>query len=157
MDGVSTAASVIAVIQISSQVFDFCRTYYLNVKDARNDIRRLRNEITSPQDVLVSVVDLANVRSSTSMHTLDLVNKEGGPLEQCQLELTALAARLSPNESSTLKLALRTMKWPLSSKEVDRTLAAIGRYKSSFILALTTDQACVTFADNFRFIHCILT
>ncbi|CZR54758.1 uncharacterized protein PAC_04642 [Phialocephala subalpina] len=144
MDGVSTAASVIAVIQISSQIFDFCRTYYLNVKDARNDIQRLRNEITSLQDVLVSVVDLANARNSTSMHTLDLVNKEDGPLKQCQLELTALAARLSPDDTSKLKLALRTMKWPLSSKEVDRTLVAIGRYKSSFILALTTDQAALT-------------
>lgn len=141
MDGVSIAASVIAVVQISAQIFDFCRIYYLNVKDARNDIQRLRNEIASLQDVLVSVVDLANVRSSTSMHTLDLVNKEDGPLKQCQLELTALAARLSLDESSKLKLGLRTMKWPLSSKEVDRTLVAIGRYKSSFILALTTDQA----------------
>jgi ankyrin repeat domain-containing protein 50 len=141
MDGLSTAASVIAVIQISSQIFDFCRTYYLNVKDARNDIQRLQNEITSLQDVLVRVADLANVRNSTPMHTLDLVNKEDGLLKQCQLELTALAARLSPDESSKLKLALKTMKWPLSRKEVDRTLVAIGRYKSSFILALTTDQA----------------
>ena len=146
MDGVSTAASVLAVIQISSQIFDFCRTYYLNVKDARNDIQRLRNEITSLQDVLVSVVDLVNGRNSTSMHTLDLINKEYGPLRQCQLDLKVLAARLNPDESSKLKLTIRMMKWPFSSKEMDRTLIAIGRYKSSFILALTIDQAYVTLA-----------
>jgi hypothetical protein len=32
MDDLSTAASVIAAIQISEHVFDLCRTYYLEVK-----------------------------------------------------------------------------------------------------------------------------
>jgi hypothetical protein len=41
MDGLSAAASVIAVLQISAQLFDLCRTYYLNVKDARKDTQRL--------------------------------------------------------------------------------------------------------------------
>jgi ankyrin repeat domain-containing protein 50 len=144
MDGLSAAASAIAVIQISFQIFDFCMTYYLNVKDARNDIQRLRNEIISLQDILISVIDLVNAPNSGSMHTLDLVNKDEGSLKQCQLELTALAAKLDPGEtSSKFKLALRTVKWPLNSKEVHKTLAAISRYKSLFVLALTTDQVYV--------------
>lgn len=142
MDGLSAAASVIAVIQISAQLFDLCRTYYLNVKDARKDIQRLRNEINSLQDVLVNVVDLANAPESASLKTLDLINKQDGPLNQCQLELTALLAKLDPGEStSKVKLALRSLKWPLHSKEIDQALLAIGRYKNSFVLALTTDQA----------------
>lgn len=142
MDGLSAAASVIAVIQISAQVFDLCRTYYLNVKDARKDIQRLQNEITSLQDVLVNVVDLANAPESTSLKTLNLVKKDDGPLNSCRLELTALLTKLDPGEStSKVKLALRSLKWPLQSREIDKALLAIGRYKASFVLALSTDQA----------------
>jgi len=144
MDGLSAAASVVAVIQISAQLFDLCRTYYLNVKDARKDIERLRNEITSLQDILVNVADLANEPSSTSLRTLKLVNEDDGPLTQCHVELAALLDRLSPQDgASKVKLVLRSLKWPLNSKEVDKALLAIGRYKSSFVLALSTDQAFV--------------
>jgi hypothetical protein len=144
MDGLSAAASVIAVIQISAQVFDLCRTYYLNVKDARKDIQRLRNEVNSLQDILVNVVDLANAPQSSSLRTLSIINQKDGPLEQCRVELTALLTKLDPGEAaSKFALALRSLKWPLQSKEVDQVLLAIGRYKSSFVLALSTDQAWV--------------
>jgi hypothetical protein len=142
MDGLSAAASVIAVIQISAQVFDLCRTYYLIVKDARKDIQRLQNEISSLQDILVNVVDLANAPQSTSLQTLNLLKRDDGPLNQCQLELKALLTKLDPGETtSKVKLTLRSLKWPLQSKEIDKVLLAIGRYKASFVLALSTDQA----------------
>ena len=141
MDGLSTAASVVALIQISAQVFDLCRNYYLNVKDARKDIERLRNEVNSLQDVLVKVIDLTEAPESASLQTLNIINQEDGPLAQCQLELSALLAKLDPGyRSSKMKLALRSLKWPLQSNEVDKFLLAIGRYKASFILALATDQ-----------------
>jgi hypothetical protein len=74
------------------------------------------------------------------LKTLDLINKQDGSFNQCQLELTALLAKLDPGESSSkVKLALRSRKWPLRSKEIDQALLAVGRYKNAF--ALTTDQA----------------
>ncbi len=73
MDGLSAAASVIAVIQISAQVFDLCGAYYLNVEDARKDLLRIRNEVNSLQDILVNVVDLANAPQSSSLRTLSIV------------------------------------------------------------------------------------
>jgi hypothetical protein len=142
MDGLSAASSVIAVIQISNQIFDLCRTYYLNVKDARKDIQRLRNEITALQDMLVSVADLADDPKSSSLKTLKLISKEDGPVKQCELELKALAAKLDPGEEKgrMRQFGLRALKWPFSAKDVDKMLAAIGRHKLTFALALTTDQ-----------------
>jgi len=141
MDGLSAAASIIAVIQISAQVFDLCRTYYLNVKDARKDIQRLQNEISSLHEVLVSVVDLAENPNATSLGALDLINQKDGLLKQCEIELTALAAQLDPGGDSKMnQLVFRTLKWPFSSKDVEKVLVTIGRYKSTFLLALTTDQ-----------------
>jgi hypothetical protein len=153
MDGLSAAASVIAVIQITAQVFDLCRAYYLNVKDARKDIQRLRNEVSSFQDILVGVVDLANEPLSSPLKTLGLVNEKDGPLDQCRLELTALLAKLDPGKgASKVKLALQSLKWPFHSKEIDHVLVAIGRYKSSFVLALSTDQAYVYVSSPCNFL-----
>lgn len=142
MDGLSAAASVIAVIQVSSQVFDLCWTYYINVKDARKDIQRLRNEITALQDVLVNVADLIDDPNSSSLKALNSISQEGGPVQQCQSELLALVARLDPGEEKgrMRQFGIRALKWPFSSKEVDKVLDSIGRHKSSFTLALAADQ-----------------
>jgi hypothetical protein len=142
MDGLSAAASAIAVVQIASQVFDLCRTYYINVKNARRDIERLRSEITSLQDVLSNVIDLADDSGPSPSRVLGLLNQKHGPIQQCQQELEDLAARLELREdkSRMREFGLRALKWPLSVKEVDNILVAIGRHKTSFTLALATDQ-----------------
>jgi hypothetical protein len=139
MDGLSGAASVLAVIQISAQIFDACRTYYLQVKTARKDIQRLRDEIILLQDVLVSVADLAD---SASLPTLALLARDEGPIQQCQKELLGLARRLDPGQSKDemRTFGLRALKWPFTSKEVDKAINTLERYKASFDFALSTDQ-----------------
>ena len=46
-------------------------------------------------------------------------------------------------DSKMKQFGLRALKWPLTSKEVDKTLLAIERHKATFSLALNTDQTCV--------------
>jgi ankyrin repeat domain-containing protein 50 len=98
MDPVSAAASVIAVVQISAQIFDLCLTYYSEVKDARTDIKRLRDEIISLQSVLIQIADLADARGSSELSNLDVLNQPNGPVQQCQAELIALAAKLNSEQ-----------------------------------------------------------
>src|SRR5438045_8434035 len=142
MDGLSAVANVIAVIQISSLIFDLCRTYYINVKNARKYIQRLQNELIALQDILVCLVDLADDINAASLQTLKLLDQEGGPVKQCKSELEALAAMidLGGKEGQMNWLGLRTLKWPLRGKDVDKALTAIERHKASFNLALSTDQ-----------------
>ena len=97
MDGLSAAASVIAVIQISGHVFDLCRTYYFEVRNARKDIQRLRDEVTSLQDVLTNVADLPDSPGSAKLSILGL-NQSDGPLQQCRTELTELATKLEAGQ-----------------------------------------------------------
>ena len=52
MDGLSAAASVVALIQISGQIFTLCQDYFSSVKNAREDIRRLRDEVMFLQDAV---------------------------------------------------------------------------------------------------------
>ena len=142
MDGISAAASIIAVIQISGQVINLCRTYYSEVRDAKTDIQRLREEITSLQTVLTKVADLANAPDVAELSTLGLLNQPDGPVQQCLTELIKLAAKLNPGQGKdTMKqFGLRALKWPFISKDVDKAIKAIGRYKVTFNLALTTDH-----------------
>lgn len=142
MDGLSAAASVIAVIQISSQVFDLCRTYYIRVKNARHDIQRLREDITSLQDLLISILDLAE-NEAPALSILNTIVRDGGQLQQCAVELTGLVAKLEPEDGKLRQLVFKAVKWPLSCKEVDNILVSIDRYKSSFVLALAAGQTWV--------------
>jgi hypothetical protein len=82
MEVLGAAASVIAVIQISAEVFDICRKYYIEVKDARKDIQKLRDEMTSLQDVLVNVADLADTPGSEKLAVLRLLEKPDVPRPQ---------------------------------------------------------------------------
>jgi hypothetical protein len=141
MDPVSAAASVIAVVQISAQVFDLCRTYFLEVKEARKDIQLLRDEVTSLQDVLTNVADLAEDPGSAKLSILSLLNQQDGPLQRCQKDLIGLFAKLELGQGKhkMKQFGLRALKWPFSSKDVEKLLTTIGRHKATFNLALTGD------------------
>lgn len=142
MDPLSGAASIIAVVHISGQVFDLCRTYYMGVKEARKDIQLLRDELTSLQDVLTNVADLAEDRDSVKLSILGLLNQPDGPVQQCQKDLAGLVAKLEPGEGKgkMKQFGLRALKWPFSGKDVEKLLATLGRHKATFNLALTADQ-----------------
>ncbi|MCJ1437731.1 hypothetical protein MMC27_007118 [Xylographa pallens] len=138
MDPLSITASIVAVIQISQQLFDLCQTYYKGVKNARNDIKRLRDEVTALSDVLTQISDLADEPGADALATLDIIK---GPLQSCGDDLSLLSQRLDPGHGKEMKqFGFRALKWPFSTKEVEKTLAVIDRHKNMFTLALTADQ-----------------
>ena len=115
------------------------------MKSTRKDIQHLRNKVTSLHDILINIVDLADAPSSAKLTILGLLNQPGGPVQQCQRELIGLTAKLEPGQGKDKmkQFGLRALKWPFSSKDIDKAIKAIGRYKATFSLALTADQTCV--------------
>lgn len=134
-------SAVIAIVQISAQVLSLCQTYYVEVKSVREDIRRLRDEVTSLLDVLANIRDLTDAPGSAKLSSLELLNQPDGHIQQCRIELEGLAMKLDTGQgkNNMRQFGLRALKWPLSRKEVDKTILAIGRHKEIFNLALTTD------------------
>ena len=145
MDGLNSAACVIAVVQIISQVYEVCRTYYIQVKDARKDIKRLRGEVTVLQDILISVADLADNDETCRRSTLAPLNKSGGHLQQCRADLSALLIKLESRlgHEKMRKFGIRAMKWPCDSEDVDKSILALEQYRDIFALALITDHMLV--------------
>ena len=141
MDGLSAAASILAVVQISGKIYDLCRAYYLEARDARDDIRRLRAEVTSLQDVLTNVADLAEAPGSDGLSVLHLLDRPDGPVQQCQVELVELITKLEPGRgrNEMKKFGMRALKWLLNTKEIDKAITHIERHKNTFNLALTAD------------------
>ncbi|KAL5330790.1 hypothetical protein ACEPPN_000313 [Leptodophora sp. 'Broadleaf-Isolate-01'] len=110
MDGLSGAASIIAVIDISAKIFEICQTYVSAVKEARKDIQRLRDGVTSLQDVLTDVRDLAEDSSLSRRSVFSRLNQHDGPVQQCERDLRRLVAQLEPGEgeirSTSIEVAL---------------------------------------------------
>jgi hypothetical protein len=153
MAGIGEAASIIAVVQISAEVFDLCRTYSLEVKEARTEIQRLRDEVISLQDVLTNVADLVEDPGSAKLSILSLLNQQDGPVQQCQKGLIGLVAKLEIGQGNNKmkQFGLRALKWPFSKQDVDKVLTTIGRHKATFNLALTGDIVQVI-DHRYRFI-----
>ena len=142
MDGLSGAAGVIAVIDISAKIFELCQNYVSAVKEARKDIQRLRDGVTSLQDVLTDVRDLAEESSSSRRTVLSRLSQHDGPVQRCERDLRQLVTQLEPGEgeSKMRRVGLRALKWPFSSKDIDKRLQLINGHKATFILALTSDS-----------------
>ena len=142
MDGISGAASVIAVIDISAKIFELCQTYVSAVKEARKDIQRLRDAVTSLQDVMTDVRDLAEDPSSSIRSVFSHLSQHNGPVQQCERDLRRLMAQLEigEGENKMRQFGLRALKWPFSSKDIDKRLQVINDHKSTFTLALTSDH-----------------
>ncbi|PVH69881.1 hypothetical protein DL98DRAFT_438106, partial [Cadophora sp. DSE1049] len=136
------AASVIAVIDISAKIFELCQTYISAVKEARKDIQRLRDGVTSLQDVMTNVRDLAEDSSSSRRLVFSHLNQHNGPVQQCERDLRRLVAQLEvgDGENKMRQFGLRALKWPLSSKDIDKRLEVINDHKATFTLALTSDH-----------------
>ncbi|KAL7789091.1 ankyrin repeat-containing domain protein [Trichoderma ceciliae] len=150
MDGLSAAASVIAVIQICGSLLDVCRTYYTGVRDARKDITRLRNGINRLEDVLTSITDLADADDSARLAMLQSLVKPNSALTHCRNDLSDLLEKLkcSQDHEGMRRFGWRALTWPLKSKDVDKALADIERHKSLFTLALTADATTLNLTLN---------
>ncbi|THC87201.1 hypothetical protein EYZ11_013354 [Aspergillus tanneri] len=139
MDGISSAASVIAVIQLTGSLVKLCGGYIQEVNNARNDILTVQQAITSLEGTLQ---DLKNFLQSENGMSLPTSSRLVSDIAHCVSDLQALEARLDPGKGRQLmrKVGLRALKWPLKRTEVEDIVKNLERYKSLFLLSLQVDQ-----------------
>ncbi|KAL4990294.1 hypothetical protein BDW68DRAFT_45139 [Aspergillus falconensis] len=142
MDAVSSAASVIAVIQLTGSLVKLCGGYIREVKDAREEILSLQRAITGLQETLE---DLQKLLRSNNEKALPTSSRLVVSITDCCSDLQALEARLDPGKGKRLmkKVGLRALKWPLKRTEVESVVKNLERYKSSFLLSLQVDQTAL--------------
>ncbi|KAH8680608.1 hypothetical protein BX600DRAFT_519740 [Xylariales sp. PMI_506] len=117
MDGLSETASVIAVSQ-----------YYLDVKNAKTDIKRLQNQIELFLKVTESTTDILDgphgdrLKASGKLPRLDFKPKDG-----CMGKLMS-------------RLHLRELKWPFDKKEFETTISNLEQNRQLLSSALLVDN-----------------
>jgi hypothetical protein len=119
-------------------------------------VARLTEEVTSLRSVLESLVKLSEMAEITDtsdgvdasaqsrLLALKLLHKPDGPLDQCTAELEALNEKLTAPitgwKTTSFGKAVRKLKWPMTEQDITSTLTNIERLKTTFNLALATDQ-----------------
>jgi hypothetical protein len=134
MDGLSGAASVIAVIDISANIAPLSYQYSVAVKDAKDDIEHVRRKVSDITHILEKIKQLLDSQDKTRLSTTQGLFSSP---KQCLKERKSLEAKLDPGKTrkTISRFGLRALMWPFSSKQVDKVLLNLEGYEKTFSLA----------------------
>lgn len=142
MDGLSGAASAIAVVDLSAKIASLCFQYLVAVKNAKEDIERLQGKVDGIKDIVGGIKQLLDGRDKTR---LSVTYKLLDSLKDCLLLLEKLKIQLDPGKTRKVMswFGVRALKWPFTSKEVKKIVGSLEKYEQTFSLALQVDQTGV--------------
>lgn len=138
MAGLETAASIIAIINLSAKIAVICTKYIADVKDAKEDVERLEKEIEAVRAIFTSAREpLDNSESSRLSASQNLHNT----ISNCLSLLEELNDRLQlKNQKLMRRYGLRALKWPFKTQEVDKFVRILAGHKQTVLVALQIDQ-----------------
>ncbi|KAL3952672.1 hypothetical protein ACCO45_012615 [Purpureocillium lilacinum] len=144
MEGLGIAANVIAVVDLSVKVTDWCAEYCKSVKNAKDDIVRFRLEVIGLQTAANGVKELL---AGPSRERLKASQQLCNSVRHSESELQAVYERLRPTSAREIftRLGLRTLRWPFQGKEVEKIIQSIARCTQAINLALQVDQTNILF------------
>ncbi|KAH0537131.1 hypothetical protein FGG08_006035, partial [Glutinoglossum americanum] len=144
MDGLSAAASVIAVVDISAKITSLCFQYLIAVKGAKHDIERLQEKVAEIRGILEKIKQLLDGRDKARLSTTSGLSDS---LKECFRELEELKAELEPGKArkTMSRFGVRALKWPFTSKRVEKIVSSLERYEQAFARALQVDQMHLMF------------
>lgn len=136
MEVLSTAASIFAVLQLTTEVIEYLK----HCNDFTNDSKNCLAEASDLHNLLNHLLYHVNRPArekawSSSLRTLTSVN---GPLDQCKHALEELLAKVEiQGYGQHLK---KRLLWRFSKAHVVEILVRIERVKSLIMIALETDH-----------------
>ncbi|KAF2194571.1 vegetative incompatibility protein HET-E-1, partial [Zopfia rhizophila CBS 207.26] len=148
MDGLSGAASVITVIDISTKIVSLCYQYSSEVKKAKIDIELIQRKVTDIKKLLERIKQLLDGPNGPR---LPVTHELCDSLLKCLRALQELKTQLEPGKTrkAMSRFGMRALKWPFTSKEVEKMVINLEGYKQTFSLALQMNLVDNK-ADNFH-------
>lgn len=136
MDGLSGAASVIAILQLTQSVGEVLKNYYEGVRDARDEIRRLYDSVRSLEATLTQLQYILD-KDATSTLLSPSLSDSSSALKLSELELKNLKSALESGSNATrFGNAFRSLAWPFKKKEVASIVGNLDRHRSTLLLSL---------------------
>jgi hypothetical protein len=157
MDPLSVTASVIAIIQIVSEVSGHCMQYIKSAKNTNKLILQLVQEIGGLQIVLRTLKELAQrgthvlqngededaEETSYLLPTVHKICQLEHVFEECLRKLEQLERDIVPSSQVNLtkkQSFFRALHWPLKEAYMKNIMDDINHYIALFSLALTLDE-----------------
>ncbi|KAF3918216.1 hypothetical protein ABW20_dc0108198 [Dactylellina cionopaga] len=138
MDGLSAAASVIAVIDVSAKLLGVLGKYCKDAKDAKGDIQQLTQHVESLHGVLKSIQILIDGKDETKIPGIQSLKDS---LAQCGAQVQELFGKL-PDQKKFVGLR-RSLKWPFDKPRVKEILNALESCKTTLSTSLAVNNLYV--------------
>lgn len=148
MDGLSVAASVIAVLQIAKSVGLLLRDLYRDIRDARSQIESLYDSVISLEAIVKGLDDLVKCRGM-GMKNAALLDDPRGPLKRalCELKIIKMKLEVQADDNSPfgkIRLSIkqsvkRSFHWPFKKEEVLAIVEKLENYKSNLLMDATVN------------------
>ncbi|KAF6811649.1 ankyrin repeat protein [Colletotrichum sojae] len=133
------ALTVIEVALCITEVFERLCAFISTVKSAKDDIRKLAQELFA----LRGALDHFDVQVQGASDT-SLQEQVQSMLAMTQETLEAIAKKLGTPKSSKMGRAVQSLAWPFRTGDVEKYLATIERAKTWFIMVLMRDSLDTT-------------
>ncbi|KAK6336207.1 hypothetical protein TWF696_001770 [Orbilia brochopaga] len=143
-DPLSTTASIIAIVQLTSAVLSVLGKYVKDAKGAESQIKSLDDEIKGLRAVLV---DAENLVKKYTENTLPNRITLRDALSICQDTIRSLQKRIEPSTRRSVlqKLGIpRALERPLDKEDVTGFLRDLERHKSAIQLSIQTGNILVS-------------
>jgi hypothetical protein len=150
MDGLSAAANVIAVLDLTAKIATLLFQFSKEVKAAKSDIENFQGELDRLSITLEGGQELLESPNGAKLQTSQHLRTS---LYGCSSHLTEIEAKLTKklNAGGTRMMSrfgLRFLKWPFESGEVNGIVRNLERYRDTLSATLTIDQTYVFSFSN---------
>jgi hypothetical protein len=138
MDPLSFSASLIAVIGLANGVVQVAKCTYLGITgNMGQELKALATNLTT----LAGVLENIKSQEAESVSTSRLIAEA---LQECQKDLEKLLAFvLKQQTGGRLTKLRRKAMWPYQEREVKNWIDRIEGYKTTFLMALSSEIKCV--------------
>ncbi|KAL2822461.1 hypothetical protein BJX63DRAFT_376588 [Aspergillus granulosus] len=146
----SVAANVIAATNLSVKVASLCLQNSKHARNTNDDINRLREEATNLKTVLKNITKLLNGPNGRRLEgSQELIVA----VEDSLSKLQRLEQELCPGITRTVlsRVGFRTLKWPLRSNDVEKTVQDLERCTQAMWLASQVDQTHIADVDDLKY------
>ncbi|KAK7582831.1 hypothetical protein V3481_012129 [Fusarium oxysporum f. sp. vasinfectum] len=138
-EALGVASSVIAVVDLSAKVISWCVRYAQDVSHAKEDKKRLAEELTRLNLASVNARNLLDGPHGSKLktsHALLLATVDS------QSQLKRIERQLAERNGQG-KVSFEALKWPFKSKDVQSVIQDLDRCTKAIYLALGVDQTSI--------------
>lgn len=140
MAELGVTASVIAVIQLTSQIVSLLGQYGNTVKNARDDISRLHNQLHCVAEISKAAQQLLKEQNNERLKTS---HKLHVPFRDIQAQLQILERELNRSVTRTAigRIRLYAFTWPFKAGKIKKLTRDLEKCTQDISIALQIDQA----------------